>query len=122
MSNFISKRDFSLKRREIAELPPEKLQEVLSRIYPEEIVKDLMKKLSEDCHTEQLELSDDDVVIALKCCCSENYEEVCPKCPLHRSGNCNSILAMLSLDLINRYKAEIDRLKEIEYMYNDLCR
>ena len=36
------KRNYDLKRRESRNLPPEKLQEILSGIYPEETVNELM--------------------------------------------------------------------------------
>ncbi len=36
------KRNFDLKRRESKNLPPEKLQEILSKIYPEGTVNELM--------------------------------------------------------------------------------
>lgn len=39
------KRDFSLKPRTSGDLPPEKLELILGRIYPEETVKELMEKL-----------------------------------------------------------------------------
>lgn len=38
------KRNFDLKRRESKNLPPERLQEILSRIYPEGTVNELMNK------------------------------------------------------------------------------
>ena len=38
-------RDFSLKPRTTGDLPPEKLEQILGRIYPEETVEMLMKKL-----------------------------------------------------------------------------
>lgn len=41
------KRTYDLKRKETKTLPPEKLQEILSRIYPEGIVDELMEKLVE---------------------------------------------------------------------------
>lgn len=41
------KRNFDLKRRESRNLPPEKLQEILSRIYPEGTVNELMNKFCE---------------------------------------------------------------------------
>ena len=41
-------RNCGLKPRETKELPPEKLQEILSRIYPKEIVDDLMNKFVEN--------------------------------------------------------------------------
>lgn len=42
------KRNFDLKRRESRDLPPEKLKEILSRIYPEETVNELMDKFVEN--------------------------------------------------------------------------
>ena len=39
------KRDFSLKPRTTGGLPPEKLEQILGRIYPEETVAKLMDKL-----------------------------------------------------------------------------
>lgn len=41
------KRNFDLKRRESKNLPPEKLQEILSSIYPEGKVNELMDKFFE---------------------------------------------------------------------------
>lgn len=37
-------RNFDLKRRESRDLPPEKLREILSKIYPEITVNELMDK------------------------------------------------------------------------------
>jgi hypothetical protein len=39
------RRSYDLKRRESKELPPERLRQILSRIYPEHIVDELMHKL-----------------------------------------------------------------------------
>ena len=41
------KRDFTLKPRECGNLPPEKLEKILSTIYPEETVAELMDRLVE---------------------------------------------------------------------------
>ena len=43
----IPKRNFDLKRRESKELPLEKLKDILSRIYTEETVNELMGKMAE---------------------------------------------------------------------------
>lgn len=51
--------------------------------------------------------TDEEIIKALECCCKDNYEGDCPKCPLQLNGNCNVILAEHALDLINRQKAEI---------------
>lgn len=56
--------------------------------------------------------TDEEVIKALECCCKDNYEGDCPKCPLQLNGNCNVILAEHALDLINRQKEEIERLIE----------
>lgn len=42
------KRNFELKRRESKNLSPQKLQQILSRIYPEETVNELMEKFFND--------------------------------------------------------------------------
>ncbi len=39
--------------------------------------------------------------------------------PVGEKGECGH---STDCDLVNRQKAEIERLKEIEYMYNDLCK
>lgn len=41
------KREIGLKPRETANLPPEKLRDILSRIYPEETVEELMDRFVE---------------------------------------------------------------------------
>ena len=51
--------------------------------------------------------TDEEAKKAMECCCKDNYEGDCPKCPLQLNGNCNVILAEHALDLINRQKAEI---------------
>ena len=43
------KRDISLKPRKTGSLPPEKLEQILNGIYPEETVGELMEKL---CNTD----------------------------------------------------------------------
>ena len=43
----LPKRNFDLKRRETEKLPAERLKDILSRIYPEETVNELMDKLIE---------------------------------------------------------------------------
>lgn len=39
------RRDIGLKPRKTGDLPPEKLEQILGRIYPEDTVKELMDKL-----------------------------------------------------------------------------
>ena len=57
--------------------------------------------------------TDEEIIKALECCCKDNYEGDCPKCPLQLNGNCNVILAEHALDLINRQKAEIESLNDM---------
>ena len=40
-----NRRDVGLKPRKTGDLPPEKLEQILGRIYPEDTVKELMDKL-----------------------------------------------------------------------------
>ena len=91
-------------------------------------------------------MTDNEIIKALECCKNSLSEkDACGDCPLYEEEEvtCITILSKNALDLINRQKAEIDilirkkeslrdeiaeqqaeieRLKEIEYMYNDLCR
>ena len=54
-------------------------------------------------------LTDKEIVKALECCC---IEHACGKCPYTRNKGCSCINGILkdALDLINRQKAEIERL------------
>ena len=52
-------------------------------------------------------MTDKEIIKALECCLSQNGE--CDKCPQH-SRNCVDDLLHQSLDLINRQKAEIEKL------------
>lgn len=47
------KRSFNLKRRESKDLPPEKLHEILSKIYPDRVVDEVFPKLIECKTTEK---------------------------------------------------------------------
>lgn len=44
----------------------------------------------------------------------------CTNCPYKDEEDCKENLLIDVLDLINRQNAEIERLKEIEWMYDDL--
>ena len=57
-------------------------------------------------------MNDEQIVKALECC---NQENMCDKCPYDLAcydAEYKSIIAKDALDLINRQKAEIERLKE----------
>lgn len=69
-------------------------------------------------------MKDNEIIKALECC---NRNGSCSKCPYDRirfesERDCASEMTADALDLINRQKAEIERLKEFEHMYNDLCK
>lgn len=58
-------------------------------------------------------MTDTEIIKALECCCKNNNCEGCPLDYLTFSSQCASELAVKSLDLINRQKAEIERLKKL---------
>lgn len=59
-------------------------------------------------------MTDNEIIKALECCCSETIEKTCGDCPLFNVGrpDCYRILANNSLDLINRQQAELEKLKQ----------
>lgn len=57
-------------------------------------------------------MNDNDIIKALECCQAGKGSYSCKKCPLFcRIPACQSHLAEAALDLINRQKTEIERLK-----------
>ncbi len=60
-------------------------------------------------------MNDNDIIKALECCKNSTSEEICKeKCPYHREKHwykCMGIMLGDALSLINRQKAEIERLK-----------
>jgi hypothetical protein len=62
-------------------------------------------------------MTDNEIIKALECCASGDGCEDCP-----RSKQCDGIEHIqYALDLINHQQAEIERLKEFEFMYKELC-
>ena len=57
-------------------------------------------------------MTDSDIIKALECCCKNNNCEGCPLDYLTFSSQCASEIAIKSLDLINRQKAENERLEK----------
>lgn len=55
-------------------------------------------------------MTEDEIIKALECCDFVDIK-ACEECPLYRSFDCRFIIIDKSLDLINRQKAEIERLK-----------
>ena len=57
-------------------------------------------------------MTDEDIIKALKCCINDdrNIQDICNICPLRENPNCSDDLRKHSLNLINRYKAENEKL------------
>ncbi len=61
-------------------------------------------------------LADEEVIKALECCISTTTDRACVGCPFNKQKLCDKdqwVLERYALDLINRYKAEIERLRTI---------
>lgn len=55
-------------------------------------------------------MTDNEIIKALECC--NGWDGRCLNCPLNREGtNCKEKLNSYAFDLINRQKAEIERLE-----------
>ena len=54
-------------------------------------------------------MNDNDIIKALGCCAVSN----CDDCPYFKFGNCLEKLQLDAVDLINRLKAENERLKDM---------
>lgn len=84
---------------------------------PEMALKLLLKELD----MEDKRMTDNEIKKALECCLIADSK--CADCHFSFERHfCKNALLRQTLDLINRLEAEIERLKEIEYMYNDLCK
>lgn len=59
--------------------------------------------------------TDEEIIKALECCISTTTEEACAGCPFNKQKLCDKdqwALERYALDLINRQKAEIEKMKE----------
>ena len=54
-------------------------------------------------------LTDNEIIKALECCASDNINS-CDDCPFYKQCENDEQLSKYALDLINRQKAEIERL------------
>ena len=63
-------------------------------------------------------MTDNDIIKALMCH-RTNRTSTCEKCPLFLTDECSAELSGYALDLINRQKAEIERLNAIIENIND---
>lgn len=61
-------------------------------------------------------MTDNDIIKVLECClnldCKKSPMEICDPCPYFHEGNCTYLLKENALNLINRQKAEIERLEK----------
>ena len=69
-------------------------------------------------------MTDNEIIKALECCKSSNELTACRKCPALKDNICGDCSAKISngimdamLDLINRQKAEIEKLREENEIY-----
>ena len=56
--------------------------------------------------------TDEEVIKALELCSKSLSIKTCQKCPFYLQTNCVSALKLNAIDLINRQKAEIEKLQE----------
>lgn len=71
-------------------------------------------------------MNDAEIIKALECCCNTKEIFCSEKCPLYNHENdCFSVMKHDALDLINRQKAEIERLRkeidDLEYHLDCEC-
>ena len=57
-------------------------------------------------------MTDNEIIIALECCIGDTDGKDCFGCPLYEIDDCQAHLNLAALDLINRQKSEIERLRE----------
>lgn len=64
---------------------------------------------------------DNDIVKALELCITpKGTDHTCAICPLHKIGaSCKTVLNRHAIELINRQKAEIEKLKEAYAVYEE---
>ena len=56
-------------------------------------------------------VTDEQIIKALECCSTDVRENTCPKCAFYKKHRCSTLMLNAVSDLINRQKAEIERLK-----------
>lgn len=61
--------------------------------------------------------TDDEVIKALE----HHADRNCEGCPLEHCHDCCQAVIDNAVGLLYRQKAEIERLKEFEFMYKELC-
>ena len=63
-------------------------------------------------------MTDNEIMLALRRCA----DRACYRCTEYGKEHCRETVATLAWDLMYNQKAEIERLKEFEYKYNELCK
>ena len=64
-------------------------------------------------------MTDNDIIKALECCIGDTEGRNCFDCPLYEIVDCQPQMYFDVLDLINRQKAEIERLQGAVAMYEE---
>ena len=72
-------------------------------------------------HIDRTKMTDEEVIKAFECCISSSTSLACFNCPMAKNHECNGsntnvnkLVVENALDLINRQKAEIEKLENIE--------
>lgn len=66
-------------------------------------------------------MTDNEIIKALECCLKGCNAEGCDDCHLYeRVEDCEIEIPIIALDLINRLKAEIERLNKFKSYFDDL--
>ncbi len=55
-------------------------------------------------------MTDNEIIKALEYCSTDVRENTCPKCAFYKKHRCSTLMLNAVSDLINRQKAEIERL------------
>ena len=55
-------------------------------------------------------MTDEQIIKALECCSTDVRENTCPKCAFYKKHRCSTLMLNAASDLINRKKAENERL------------
>ena len=64
-------------------------------------------------------MTDNEIIKAVECCNKPIRENSCTECAFYRSGKCSSNMLNAALNLINRQKAEIEKIKKnLQYYLN----
>lgn len=57
-------------------------------------------------------MTDNEIIKALECCSTDIRENTCPVCAFYKKHRCSTLMLNAASDLINRQKAEIERLEK----------